>query len=860
MAFLPHSFFLAFLLIFPYNYIMKKVIPILLAIFVFVSFSRAFDLHQILEKSGDNKVEVKKFVEKAKQRGYQDWAEFLLSSMPDVDLVNLDSDDFISYLDALKKNIKRIAWRDKIDDNLFHYYILPHRVSQEPLENFAQIYADTLFELTKDVKDMREAALRINGWVYTKMKYEPTARWDQNATTTINRGIGRCEEMAILCVKALRTVCIPARDVYTPWWPFTNSNHAWVEVWVDGKWHALGGGELTDLDNAWFAGPSRRAAIIKGVVYGEMKEGYEPIYKKEDGFTIVNVTGNYADVTNLAIRVLKDNEPAESVSVAICVYNYSSLAPVGLKKTDKLGFTKFFVGKTDLFVYAYKDSFLGYKIWKPTSKDKDTVVIDISKKVVPDTSFWLHTRRIESEKRKSEYKPNNDSLHLLQQQHFWKVNIVDSSLASAFNGRDMKLIKTFYNAKGNAKSLLKYFKGLPDSLEEIFVDYFDVLPAKDIVSLDTSGLTEELLCIEESKKLVQEEIPDSIMRDYIVSDRILFEHIAKWRFCIQSEFASFKKGNTARIVDDVFMWVIKNIERIEKRGYFGPEKNPLDVFRTKRGVDSERYILIAGILRSIGIPARVKWSYDAVEYWDKGWKTRNLSKEEEHNKVWLSLKFIKDGKDVTKKQQYYYDFSITNFSEYPERLEVPVDTSGGKILLTLKDEPSYCVTGWRNGFGDTYVRIKKVLPTLDTAKVALNTGIPIEVKPGDLLVREYKGFNLTDFGINNTELNKGNVLIIVFDTESEASISTLNNAKDAINKFKGNLRFLSAAESKTKAEDFLKEMGIKNGNVYTVSKEIYKKKWRMGELPSVILLQNGKCIFWVEGLFLHLSRLLESLI
>ncbi len=838
---------------------MKRVMLILLVILGFVLNSKAFDLERVIARAGENGMEVRESVEQAKKEGLRDWAEFLLTSMPDVDLVNLNSTDFLSYLKTLHKNLNRVLWKDEIGDNLFYFYILPHRVSQEPLENFAQVYADTLFELIEDIGNMREAVLKVNAWVYTKMKYEPTARWDQNAIVTIDRGIGRCEEMAILCVKALRTVCIPARDVYTPWWPFTNSNHAWVEVWVDGKWYAFGGGELTDLDNAWFAGPSNRAAIIKAVVYGEMDADYEPIYKKENDVTIVNVTGNYTDVTELVIQVKEDNEPAESVSVSICVYNYASLAPVGLKRTDSDGFTKYIVGQTDLFVYAFRDSLIGYKIWKPISRASDTVKIDISEKEFPDTSFWLYTKRFFEQKRKSKYEPNKDSLKLLQQQHFCRINIVDSCLASALNTRDAKLVKVFYNAKGRAKHLLGYYKELPDSLKGIFVDYFDALPPKDIVSINTGGLTEELLCVGKSKRLLREEIADSIVKNYLLSDRILFEHIAKWRICVQSEFWNFRKGNTAHIADAVFNWVTSNIAKVEKRGYFGSQKNAEDVLRTKRGTESERYILIAGILRSIGIPARIKWSYDAVEYWNKGWKERSLFREEEQDKVWLSLKFVKDGKDVTEKQRYYYDFSITNFSEYPKRLDAPVDTVGGKIILTLKDEPSYCINGWRNGFGDTYVRIKKVIPTKDTAKIVVKKGIPVDVKSGDLLVREFKRFDLSDFGIDNKELNENKVLIVVFDTESEASRSTLKNAKDAINGFNGKSFFFVSSSSNKVAIDFLEEMGIENGDIHTIPEDICRKKWRIRELPSIVYLKNGKCIFWVEGLFLHLQRLMETL-
>jgi hypothetical protein len=733
-------------------------------------------------------------------------------------------------------------------------------VSQEPLENFTAIYVDSLYDLIHDTKDMRKAVLRINEWVFTRMKYEPTMRWDQNALTTIRRGFGRCEEMAILCMKALRTVSIPARKVYSPWWPFTNSNHAWVEVWVDGKWYAIGGGEPTDLDNAWFRTASKRAAIIMGVIYGEIEAGEEIVYKKKKGLTVIKTTPNYSDVTELSIQVKASHSPIESVSVAICVYNYSSLPPVGLKKTDKDGFVKFIVGKTDLFVYASKDSLIGYNLWKPSSEEIDTIVIEIAKKEIPDTSFWIYTRRIEKERKEPKYKPNRDSLKLLQDQHFCKINIVDSSIASVLDEKGQKLVNIFYNAKGGAKSLLAFYKGLSDIQKEIFLDYFNSLYAKDIVSYDTTDLKGELQAVLKSKEFAKADIPDSILEEYLISDRILFEQIGAWRKGIQSEFLHFRKGNSRKSVEEIFLWIEREIEKIEETGYFGPMKNPGDVYKTRSGIDKERYIFMAGILRSIGIPARVKWSYDALEYWDEEWREKSFDeKKKDGKKLWTALRFEKNGKDVTEKQRYYYDYSITRFKEYPKRLDPPIDTCEGKVVITLDEDPAYSITGWRNGFGDTYVRIKRVIPRIDTQLVAIEIGIPEEVKPGDLIVREYKGFDSEELGINKEELEKEEVLVLVFDTESEASRSTLKNAHGAINNFQGRVFLLATTEKRGIAERFLEEMGILKGELFVVSEDFPEERLRIKDLPSVILLDDGKCIFWVEGLFLHLSRLLEDM-
>jgi hypothetical protein len=818
----------------------------------------------ILIRAASNAPQVRQFILESEQKSYKDWAEFLLSAMPDVDLVNLKSDDFIAYFDVLKKNFNRVGWRNKIDDNLFYYYILPHRVSQEPLENFTAHYADTLYNLVKNTKNMRDAVFRINEWVYTKMKYEPTEQWDQNATTTIKRGIGRCEEMSILFIKALRTVCIPCRHTYTPWWPFTNSNHAWVEVWVDGKWHSIGGGELTDLDNAWFRIPSQRAAIIKSVVYGKMPEGKEIIDRKDTKFTIINSTPNYGDVAELNIQIKKNNIPVESVQVSSNVYNYSSLVPVGSKKTDNNGFVKWVVGNTDLFVYAYKDTMTGYQIWRPSAKTNDTVFIDITRREIPDTSFWLYTRKVSGQNPKSKYKPAINKLKKIQDQHFKEIDVTNMPLSATLSQIDTNLLTIFKNAKGNAKPLIQFYLDLPDSLRDIFTEYFKRLVSKDIVELDTIGLAQEISVVLKSITLTDKNTPDSIIKDYLIPSRILYEHIGMWREHIQNvsdtNLPIFKSANysVSLAVDSVFSWVEHNIEKKKDGDVFGPMMNPEDVYKAKRATDTERYVFIIGILRSQGIPTRIKWSFDAVEYWDGQWKEKSFEQKREKKNVWVGIKFTQDTIDVTQKMNYFEDYSVTTFKDNPNRLEPSIDILNGYQVITLDSAPSYLISGWRNGFGDTYVRLKRFLPTLDTARITIKTDIPEDIKPGDLIIREYHGFSDIDkLGIKNKDLENGDVLFIVFDSESEASKPTINNAKQAISNFPGKVYFLF--DFKSRGLDLWFLDGIKNNNIYHkyVSEDIYKK-WGIQNLPSVLYLKDGKTVFWTEGINLHLSRLLQN--
>ena len=69
-----------------------------------------------------------------------------------------------------------------------------------------------------------------------------------------------CGEESVFLVNALRSVGIPARQVYVPRWSHCDDNHAWVELWCDGKWYFTGACEpLMILNKGWFTNASSRA-------------------------------------------------------------------------------------------------------------------------------------------------------------------------------------------------------------------------------------------------------------------------------------------------------------------------------------------------------------------------------------------------------------------------------------------------------------------------------------------------------------------------------------------------------------------------------------------------------------------------
>ena len=120
---------------------------------------------------------------------------------------------------------------------------------------------------------------------------------------TVSTAYGRCGEESTLLVAALRSVGIPARQVYTPRWAHTDDNHAWVEAWADGKWHFLGACEPEPvLDLGWFNAPASRGMLMHTKVFGRY-EGKEEVMSVNPTYTEINVIDNYAPTAQAKVMV-----------------------------------------------------------------------------------------------------------------------------------------------------------------------------------------------------------------------------------------------------------------------------------------------------------------------------------------------------------------------------------------------------------------------------------------------------------------------------------------------------------------------------------------------------------------------------
>ena len=288
-------------------------------------------------------------------RKEQEAFAFLDASMLLCDRADYSQDYFMRNIQISFKAKDELPWGKHVPKREFKHFVLPVRVNNENLDDFRMAYYDELRDRVKDMS-MYDAVLEVNHWCHEKVNYKGSDSRTSAPMATIKTSWGRCGEESTLLVSALRTVCIPARQVYVPRWAHCDDNHAWVEAWVDGKWHFLGACEPEPvLDLGWFNAPASRALLVHTRVFGDY-DGPEEVISKTKKYTEINVIDNYAETAKLNVTVVdKKGNAVPDARVDFKIYNYSEYHTVATKYTDIYGHTWLTAGLGKMMVYASKD-------------------------------------------------------------------------------------------------------------------------------------------------------------------------------------------------------------------------------------------------------------------------------------------------------------------------------------------------------------------------------------------------------------------------------------------------------------------------------------------------------------------------
>lgn len=236
--------------------------------------------------------------------------------------------DLASLMDAFQATIdarKRFAWGKKIPEDIYRKYVVPLRVGDEPLQPFRRKFLDEIAPRLASLHSLARAALEVNLFLGERVGFKPTDRRSQGPLTTLSCGFGRCGELMILAIDAMRSVGIPARGVWVPYWSAQDNNHAWIEVYTEDGWKYMGAAEpATRLNKAWFDKAVQRAGIVLTTGSNNEATAHDAV-KTIAGYRL-NVIRNYVTPAKLTVEMPQNWDKGDHVWFA--VFNFGALRPL----------------------------------------------------------------------------------------------------------------------------------------------------------------------------------------------------------------------------------------------------------------------------------------------------------------------------------------------------------------------------------------------------------------------------------------------------------------------------------------------------------------------------------------------------
>lgn len=567
---------------------------------------------------------------------------FLNASMPQCDLVDYSEDYFLKNIQTSFKAKKEMPWGKRVPEREFKHFVLPIRVNNENLDDFRMAYYEELRDRVKDLS-MYDAVLEVNHWCHEKVNYKGSDSRTSSPMATIKTSWGRCGEESTLLVSALRTVCIPARQVYVPRWAHCDDNHAWVEAWVDGQWHFLGACEPEPvLDLGWFNAPASRALLVHTRVLGDY-DGPEEVISKTPYYTEINVIDNYAETAKLNVNVVdRYGNAIPDARVDFKIYNYSEYHTVATKYTDNQGETWLTAGRGTMMVYASKDEKFGYQVVKIGSVDSITIELcrDGRKSV-------LSSEQIEEDydiippiehaviPNVSEEMRAENNRRLAIEDSIRNAYIARCVVAQNEGDYDKEIMANTWGNYQTIKDFIDYARGL--NREEDAYTLLHNLTDKDLRDVSIDVLKD---CFDGN--MLNPRVSNEMLRPYV---------------------KIFKETSLPDNVDDLIKWVGDSITVDEAFGESRTPISPAGVLRSRHADTHSRDIFFVALARAKGITSRIDPITGKVQYYDNQWIDVEFATVDKNENPSLQ----KPGTLVIKYQgdddpRYYTHFSIKKFN------------------------------------------------------------------------------------------------------------------------------------------------------------------------------------------------------
>ena len=661
---------------------------------------------------------------------------FLYAYMPLADVTDYTVEFHLENVRVTLEAREQMPWGKKVPDLLFNHFVLPLRVNNEALDMSRPVFFN---ELKKRVAgmSMEEAILEVNHWCHEHVTYQPSDSRTLSPLACMNTAIGRCGEESTFTVAALRSIGIPARQVYTPRWAHTDDNHAWVEAWADGKWHFMGACEPEAvLDLGWFNAPASRALLMHTRAFGNYN-GPEEVMLRTRNFTEINLIDNYASTASTQVQVIdRTGAPVKGARVEFRIYNYGEFYPAATKYTDKNGKTSLTAGKGDMLVWASKDGWYGYR--KVTFGKDGKVDVMLNKSNSKKSGPTYETFDIVPPVEKAIMPKVSPEMAAANKLRFAREDSIRKAYEATFVDADKAkslcpaAADYLVKARGNWKTILEFMNRHSDNSDRAL----GVL----------KGLNDKDM----------RDVPMAILEDAFnarssqLSQRVEYEMITSpFKMELQDAFdvatAQQFKSDPAKLVT----WVRDNIALHPEENALHIAQTPMGVWRSRVADGRGRDIFFVDLARSLDIEARMDPITGKVQYRNgSDWQDINFETVEQQNAQTGTLKLRYTPTPALDDPKYYHHFSLSrilddgttqllNYDEGDSGLEEGSSWSNTFQNGTTLDAGTYMLTsGTRAASGKVLVANR-----IFTVNPGETTTINLTMRQSDDIVAVIGSFN-----------------------------------------------------------------------------------------------------------------------
>jgi len=630
-----------------------------------------------------------------KELSQQEALDFLYAYMPLPDKVDYDTAYYQRNVACSFQAREEMPWGKTIPDREFLHFVLPIRVNNENMDESRMVFYSELKDRVKDLS-MTDAILEVNHWCHEKVTYTPSDSRTSSPLASIKTAYGRCGEESTFTVAALRSVGIPARQVYTPRWAHTDDNHAWVEAWADGEWHFLGACEPEPvLDLGWFNAPASRGMLMHTKAFGAY-DGPEEVMSQSACYTEINVTKNYAPIGKAYVKVVDEvGNCVEGANVQFKIYNYAEFYTVATKQTDAEGLTSLEAGLGDLVAWGFKEDVYG--LAKSSLAKGDTATLVLNKKAG------------------ERYSEDMDIVPPLERNTLPEVSDEMRAVNTARTAYEDSLRNAYIATFNTSTPLLTASRGNHETISAFLNNAEDKERAEallnNVSAKDLRDITMECLVDAYNNTPAKGEIPADIYNQYVLSPRVANEMLVPYREYFNEVLTDEQKASL-KSHQNLIAWINENITIDTEHNPQNLRMTPIGVWKSRVTDAGSRDIFYVALSRTLGNITRVDPVTEKLQYADENYNWIDVHFDDSENNAAAqgTIKASYSPSKILVNPKYYSHFSLSAIQNGPLALMNYAEEDTYESLLkngTKVDAGDYLmVTGTRMADGSVLAHLE----------------------------------------------------------------------------------------------------------------------------------------------------------